>query len=57
MAPSKKGEHGEKRNNSGQKKKPQEDENRRKSLSDQRKRVYLVNNILEAWENAKVEAG
>ena len=32
-------------------------ESRRKSFSDQRKRIYLVNNIFEAWENAKIEAG
>ena len=38
-------------------KKHQDDENRRKSLSNQRKRIYLVNNIFEAWENAKIEAG
>ena len=38
-------------------KKHQDDENRRKSFSDQRKRIYLVNNIFEAWENAKIDAG
>ena len=38
-------------------KKHQDDENRRKSFSDQHKRIYLVNNIFEAWENAKIEAG
>ena len=31
-------------------KKHQDDENRRKSFSNQRKRIYLVNNIFEAWE-------
>ena len=39
------------------KKKHQDDENRRKSFSNQRKRIYLVNNIFEARENAKIEAG
>ena len=39
------------------KKKHQDDESRRKSCSNQRKRIYLVNNIFEAWENAKIEAG
>ena len=29
-------------------KKHQDDENRRKSFSNQRKRIYLVNNIFEA---------
>ena len=38
-------------------KKHQDDENRRKSFSNQRKRIYLVNNIFEAWENAKIEDG
>ena len=38
-------------------KKHQDDEHRRKSLSNQPKRIYLVNNIFEAWENAKIEAG
>ena len=38
-------------------KKHQDDENRRKSFSNQRKIIYLVNNIFEAWENAKIEAG
>ena len=38
-------------------KKHQDDENRRKSFSNQRKRIYLVKNIFEAWENANVEAG
>ena len=57
MAPSNKGEHGGKHNNSGQKKKHQDDENQRKSFSNQRKRIYLVNNIFEAWENAKIETG
>ena len=56
MVPSKEGEHGRIRDNS-RKKKPQDDESRRKSCSNQRKRVYLVNNIFEAWENAKIEAG
>ena len=55
MAPSNEGEHGGKRDNSGHKK-HQDDENRRKSFSNQRKRIYLVNNIFEAWENAKIEA-
>ena len=51
------GEHGGKRDNSGRKR-HQDDENRRKSFSNQRKRIYLVNNIFdEAWENAKIEAG
>ena len=31
-------------------KKHQDDESRRKSFSNQRKRIYLVNNIFEAWE-------
>ena len=35
----------------------QDDENRRKSFSNQRKRIYLINNIFEAWENAKIQAG
>ena len=56
MAPSNEGEHGGKRDNSGRKK-HQDDENRGKSFSNQRKRIYLVNNIFEAWENAKIEAG
>ena len=55
MAPSKKSEHGEKRNYSGRKK-HQDDKSRRKSFSNQRKRIYLVNNTFEAWENAKIEA-
>ena len=38
-------------------KKHQDDENRRESYSNQRKRIYLVNNIFEVWENAKIEAG
>ena len=38
-------------------KKHQDDENRRTSFSHQRKRIYLVNNIFEAWKNAKIEAG
>ena len=38
-------------------KKHQDNENRRKSFSNQRKRTFLVNNIFEAWENANVEAG
>ena len=38
-------------------KKHQDDENRRKSFSNQRKRIYLVNNIFEPRENAKIEAG
>ena len=38
-------------------KKHQDDENRRKSFSNQRKRIYLVNNIFEAWRNVKIEAG
>ena len=32
----------------GEKKK--DDESRRKSFSNQRKRIYLVNNMFEAWE-------
>ena len=56
LAPSNEGEHGEKHDNSGRKK-HQDDESRRKSFSDQRKRIYLVNNIFEAWENANIEAG
>ena len=55
MAPSNEGEHGGKREKT--KKKHQDDENRRKSFSNQRKRIYLVSNIFEAWENAKIEAG
>ena len=55
MAPSNEGEHGGKPDNSGRKIAP-DDENRRKSLSNQRKRIYLVNNIFEARENAKIEA-
>ena len=38
-------------------KKHQDDESRRKIFGDQRKRIYLVNNIFEAWENARIEAG
>ena len=56
MAPSQEGEHGGKRDNSGREK-TQDDESRRKSSSNQRKRIYLVNNIFEAWENAKIETG
>ena len=37
--------------------KHQDDENRRKSFSNQHKRIYLLNNIFEAWENTKIEAG
>ena len=37
-------------------KKHQDDETRRKSFSSQRKRICLVNNIFEPWENAKIEA-
>ena len=36
-------------------KKHQDDESRRKSFSDQCKRIYFVNNIFEAWENANIE--
>ena len=57
MVPSNEGEHGGKRDNSRQKKKHQDDENRRKSFSNQCKGIYLVNNIFEAWENANIEAG
>ena len=56
MAPSKEGEHGGKRDNSGRKK-HQDDESRRKSFRNQRKRIYLVNNAFEAWEKTKVETG
>ena len=56
MAPSNEGEHGGKRDNSGRKKAPRY-ENRRKSFSNQRNRIYLVNNIFGARENAKIEAG
>ena len=52
LAASKEGEHGGKRDNSGRKK-HQDDESRRESFSNQRKRIYLVNNMFEAWENAK----
>ena len=38
-------------------KKHQDDENRRRSFSNQRKTIHLANNIFEAWENAKIEAG
>ena len=38
-------------------KKHHNDDSRRKSFSNQRKRIYLVYNISEAWENAKIEAG
>ena len=38
-------------------KKHQDDESRRKSFSNQRNRIYLVNNIFEAWENVKIEGG
>ena len=34
-------------------KKHQDDESRRESFSDQHKRIYLVNNVFEVWENAK----
>ena len=51
MAPSKEGEHGEKRDNY------QDDGSKKKSFSDQRKIIYLVNNIFAAWENANIEAG
>ena len=37
-------------------KKHHNDESRRKSFSNQRKRIYLVNNIFEAWGNAMIEA-
>ena len=37
-------------------KRHQDDESRRKTFSDQRKRIYLVNTF-ETWENAKIEAG
>ena len=56
MAPSNECEHDGKRDNSGRKK-HEDDENRMKSFSNQRKRIYLVNNIFEAWENANIEAG
>ena len=56
MAPSKEDKHGGKRDNS-RKKKHQDDENPRISFSNQRKRIYLVKNIFEAWENVKIEAG
>ena len=35
----------------------QDDESRRKSFSNQRKRIYMVNNIFEVWTNAEVETG
>ena len=38
-------------------KKHQDDENRRKSFNNQRKRIYLLSNIFGARENAKIEAG
>ena len=38
-------------------KKHQDDESGRKSFRNQHKRIDLVNNIFEAWENAKMEAG
>ena len=38
-------------------KKHQDDESQRKSFSNQHKRIYLVNKIFKAWENAKIEAG
>ena len=37
-------------------KKHQDDESRRKSFSNQRKIIYLVNKIFKGWENAKIEA-
>ena len=55
MAPSKESEHGGKCDNS--EKRHQDNKSQRKSFSDQRKRIYLVNNIFEAWENANVEPG
>ena len=57
MASSLEGVHGGKRDNSGRKRKHQDNESRRKSWGSQRKRIYLVNNIFEAWRNAKIEAG
>ena len=39
------------------KKKHQDDESGRISFSYQHKRIDLVNNIFEAWESAKMEAG
>ena len=57
MASSQEGVHGGRRDSSGQKRKHQDNETRRKSWGSQRKRVYLLNNIFEAWKNAKVEAG
>ena len=36
------------------KKKHQDDESGRKSFRNQHKRIDLVNNIFEAWENAKM---
>ena len=38
-------------------KKYHDDESRRKSFSNQRKRIYLVKSIFKAWENAKIKAG
>ena len=38
------------------KKKYQDDESRRKSFSNQRKGIYFINNIFEAWEKAKIVA-
>ena len=38
-------------------KKYQDNESQKKSFSDQRKRIYLVNNIFAAWENANIQAG
>ena len=37
-------------------KKYHDDKRRRKSFSNQRKRIYLVKSIFKAWENAKIEA-
>ena len=38
-------------------KKKKNDDSRRKSFSNQRKRIYLASNTFEAWENAKIETG
>ena len=44
------------RENAGRKRK-YEGENRRKSWGGQHKRIYLLNNIFEAWKSSKSEAG
>ena len=51
------GVRGGKRESAGRKKKYESENMRRKSWGSQNKRIYLRNNIFEAWKSSKIEAG